>query len=188
MMHLHRGIQTDEQLMLQAAQGCEAAFAEIYRRYARRLQGFFFRQVGGDAEQAADLMQETFLKAFAAKKGYRPGTDVSPWLFTIAYNLCRNVYRRQGHELMPLTQNELNSVAADDVEVDIDSHILSAALSEVLGQLPSEARLLFSLHYEEEMSVPQLAQMYGLPEGTVKSRLHRIMNLIKSKLKRYETQ
>ena len=58
---------TDEELMKRASHGNDAAFEELYRRYARRLQGFFFRQLGGDDEAAADLTHDVFLRAYEAK-------------------------------------------------------------------------------------------------------------------------
>ena len=73
-----------------------------------------------------------------------------------------------------------------NIEVEMDSAILHEALSQILRDLPEDYAMLFSLHYEEELSVPQVAQITSLPEGTIKSRLHKTMTLIKQKLKQYE--
>ena len=73
-----------------------------------------------------------------------------------------------------------------DIEVDLDASILHDALRNVLKNLPEPQALLFSLHYEEELTIPQIAQITQLPEGTVKSRLHKTMTTIKTKLKQYE--
>ena len=73
-----------------------------------------------------------------------------------------------------------------DIEVDLDASILHDALRNVLKTLPEPQALLFSLHYEEELTIPQIAQITQLPEGTVKSRLHKTMTTIKTKLKQYE--
>lgn len=81
---------TDEELMKRASHGNDAAFEELYRRYARRLQGFFFRQLGGDDEAAADLTHDVFLRAYEAKDNYAEGSNVATWFFSIAYNLCKN--------------------------------------------------------------------------------------------------
>ena len=74
------------------------------------------------------------------------------------------------------------------VEVDLDRDALDSALHEVLESLDDENRLLFSLRYEEEQTVPQIAVIIGIPEGTVKSRLHKLINIIKHQLKRYENR
>ncbi len=76
--------QTDEQLMAQAAAGSDTAFEELYRRYARRLKGFFFMQLGGDEELAADATHDVFLRAYEARSRYREGSNVSTWLSTSA--------------------------------------------------------------------------------------------------------
>jgi RNA polymerase sigma-70 factor (ECF subfamily) len=73
-----------------------------------------------------------------------------------------------------------------DIEVEMDTSILHDALSQILRDLPEDYAMLFSLHYEEELSVPQVAQITSLPEGTIKSRLHKTMTLIKQKLQQYE--
>jgi len=90
--------QTDEQLMAQAAAGSDTAFEELYRRYARRLKGFFFMQLGGKEELAADATHDVFLRAYEARSRYREGSNVSTWLFTIAYNICKNHYRSNAYE------------------------------------------------------------------------------------------
>ena len=72
-----------------------------------------------------------------------------------------------------------------DVEVELDAALLHAALRKVLQHLPDPYAMLFSLHYEEELTIPQIAQITSLPEGTVKSRLHKTMNIIKQNLKQY---
>jgi RNA polymerase sigma-70 factor (ECF subfamily) len=178
---------TDEELMQRAANGSDSAFEEIYRRYAQRLQGFFFRQLGGDGERAADMMQETFLKAYRARSSFKNGMSMSPWLFTIAYNLCRNAYRSEATEQAFLNNADRNEIEESDIEVNIDRAMLDGALKDILRTLPEDARMLFALRYEEELTIPQLAAICSLAEGTVKSRLHRIMNVIKQKLKIYET-
>ena len=133
---------TDEELMKRASHGNDAAFEELYRRYVRRLQGFFFRQLGGDDEAAADLTHDVFLRAYEAKDRYAEGSNVATWFFSIAYNLCKNSYRH----------------------------------------LPPPLHLLFSLHYEEELTFSQIAQIEHLPEGTVKSRIYKTLNIIRQKL------
>ena len=155
--------QTDEQLMAQAAAGSDTAFEELYRRYARRLKGFFFMQLGGNEELAADATHDVFLRAYEARSRYREGSNVSTWLFTIAYNI-------------------------QQIEVEMDAAQLDEALERVLSELPPPLHQIFSMHYQEELTVPQVAEIVGIPEGTVKSRLHKTMNIIRKKLKQYENK
>ena len=179
--------QTDEQLMSRVGAGSDAAFEELYRRYARRLQGFFFRQLGGDEEAAADATHDTFLRLFEARDRYAEGRKVDTWLFTIAYNLCRNRYRRNAYESDLLATLDAEPVATEDIEIEMDRETLHRDLAAVLNNLPPHLRLLFSLHYEEELSVPQIATILDIPSGTVKSRLHKTMTIIRKELCEYKS-
>ena len=180
---LRRSAQTDEQLMLRAARGSDRAFEELYNRHARRLQGFFARRLGEDSDLAADFMHDTFLRLYAARENYREGKSFRAWLYTIAYNLYKNHLRNR---LTMIHDKSEEAMDVTNTEVEMDSAILHEALSQILRDLPEDYAMLYSLHYEEELTVPQVAQITSLPEGTIKSRLHKTMTLIKQKLKQYE--
>lgn len=177
---------TDEQLMARAKAGNDAAFEELYRRFARRLKGFFFLQLGGDEELAADATHDVFLRAYEARNRYQEGKSVSTWLFTIAYNICRNHYRSNAYETQLSAMLDAEPISEEQIEVQLDAAALDDALAQVLSELPPPLHQLFSLHYQEELTIPQVAEIVGIPEGTVKSRLHKTMNIIRKKLKRYE--
>ena len=177
--------QTDEQLMARAAAGSDTAFEELYRRYARRLKGFFFMQLGGDEELAADATHDVFLRAYEARNRYQEGRKVDTWLFTIAYNICKNHYRSNAYEAQLLASLDAEPVSNQQIEVDLDAAILDEALAQVLNELPAPLHQIFSLHYQEELTIPQIAEIVGVPEGTVKSRLHKTMNIIRKKLNNY---
>lgn len=187
---------------------------DLYQRYARRLQGFFLRQLGHDAQAAADATHETFLRAFEAMRreavalsepnsnetpspsepiSSAPSSpcrktegEAAPWLFTIAYNLLRNRYRHQAYEAQFLATLDRQPLDTSNIELHLDRQTLLSALKKVLDDLPPPLRLLFSLHYEEELTVPQVATILQVPEGTVKSRLHKTMTIIRKNLKEYE--
>jgi len=177
--------QTDEQLMTRAAAGSDTAFEELYRRYARRLKGFFFMQLGGDEELAADATHDVFLRAYEARDRYQEGRKVDTWLFTIAYNICRNHYRSNAYEAQLMASLDAEPVTDQQMEVELDAALLDEALAQVLSELPTPLHQLFSLHYQEELTIPQIAEIVGIAEGTVKSRLHKTMNMIRNKLKNY---
>lgn len=182
---LRLSAQTDEQLMLRAARDSDRAFEELYNRHARRLQGFFARRLGDDSELAADFMHDTFLRLYDARKRYREGNNFRAWLYTVAYNLCKNHHR---NNITLINDEEVDTADDTDIVVEIDSAIFSKALRTVLQNLPEPYAMLFSLHYEEELTIPQIAKITELPEGTVKSRLHKAMNIIKQQLKQYENR
>jgi RNA polymerase sigma-70 factor (ECF subfamily) len=177
---------TDEQLMARAKAGNDAAFEELYHRFARRLKGFFFLQLGSDEELAADATHDVFLRVYEARNRYQEGKSVSTWLFTIAYNICRNHYRSNAYEMQLSATLDAEPISEEQIEIQLDAAALDEALAQVLSELPPPLHQLFSLHYQEELTIPQVAEIVGIPEGTVKSRLHKTMNIIRKKLKRYE--
>lgn len=160
-------------------------YASLYQRYARRLYGFFLRQLNHDAQAAADATHEVFLRVLEVPVSEKTHTTL-PYLFTIAYNLLRNRYRHQAYEASYLATLDRQPLETTDVELRLDRQTLLSALRQVLDELPPPLRLLFSLRYEEELTVSQVAQILEIPEGTVKSRLHKTMTIIRKKLKEYE--
>ena len=175
---------TDDELMtMVSSKDDDRAYSELYRRHARRLMGFFFRQVGKDEAAAADLVQDAFLRLWTSRNKFS-STGFRTWLFTISFNLLRNHYRhdeiRKQYELSASKQQE---VAADAHIIEqIDSQAFDLALQRELEQLSPEGRLLFPLRFEEELTVPQIAEVMAVPEGTIKSRLHALTQTLKQKL------
>lgn len=177
---------SDDELMLQvSSKDDDRAYGELYRRHARRLMGFFFRQVGKDEDSAADLMQDAFMRLWTSRNKFS-GTGFSTWLFTISFNLLRNHYRHDEHRKQyELYSSKQQEVAADAHIIEqIDSRDFDLALQRELEKLPPEGRLLFSLRFEEALTVPQIAEVMAIPEGTVKSRLHALTQTLKQKINR----
>ena len=143
-------------------------------------------QLGGDEELAADATHDVFLRAYEARSRYGESHKFDTWLFTIAYNLCRNHYRSYAYEAQLLSTLDAEPVTDQLIEVRLDSATLDQALEQVLAELPPTLHHIFSLHYQEELTIPQIAEIVGVPEGTIKSRLHKTMNIIRKKLKKYE--
>ena len=87
--------EADERLMERfVAEGNGKAFEELYHRYAPRLKGFFVRMLS-DPDLADDCLQELFLRIYEARESYRADRRFSTWVFAMAYNLCKNEYRRK---------------------------------------------------------------------------------------------
>lgn len=195
---------TDEELMQRvSSKDDDRAYGELYHRHARKLMGFFFRQSGGDEALAADLTQDTFMRVWTARSKFATsdpfGVQVSgskfqvsgfrTWMLTIGYNLVKNHYRLSEHQ----KQYELfvaqtgDEVAESNIVEHLDNKAFDQALKQLLEKMPPESRLLFSLRFEEELTVPQIAVVMSMPEGTVKSRLHILTQSLKQKLNYHDT-
>ena len=184
LFHKPLALLADDELMERVSNmDDDGAYGELYRRHARRLMGFFFRQTGKDEALAADLVQDAFLRLWTARRKF-VGSGFRTWLFTVSYNLLKNHFRHDEQRKL----YEQNAAGQQDIVADariieqIDSRAFDLALQSELAALPPQGRLLFSLRFEEELSVPQIAEVMAIPEGTVKSRLHTLTQTLKKKL------
>jgi RNA polymerase sigma-70 factor (ECF subfamily) len=182
------GSLTDEELMQRVAgKDDDRAYGELYHRHARRLMGFFFRQMNSDEALAADLTQDAFMRVWTARNKFA-GSSFRTWLLTIGYNLVRNHYRHSEHQKQyELFTKQTGEEPTDSNIIDqMDSDTFDRTLRLLLEKLPPEGRLLFSLRFEEELTVPEIAALMELPEGTVKSRLHTLTQTLRQKFNRHE--
>lgn len=185
--------ETDEQLMERfATKKSEKAFEELYGRYAPRLKGFFMRMFFGNATLADDFLQELFLRIYEARGSYQSGKCFSTWVFSMAYNLCKNEYRHREIVEEYLSQQsyieEKDYCVAPEFEAVYDRQVFNEQLKKVLVSLTDEQRAAYTLRYEEELSVQEIAQVLHCPEGTVKSRLFYALKILQHSLSNYNPQ
>ena len=180
---------TDEELMQRvSSKDDDRAYSELYHRHARRLMGFFFRQSGGDEALAADLTQDAFMRVWTARDKFS-GSSFRTWLLTIGYNLVKNHYRLSEHQKQyeQFVVQTGEEVAESNIVEHLDNKAFDQALKQHLEKMPPESRLLFSFRFEEELTVPQIAVVMSVPEGTVKSRLHILTQSLKQKFNYHDT-
>lgn len=185
--------ETDEQLMERFAfKKSEKAFEELYNRYASRLKGFFIRMLSGDVALADDFLQELFLRIYEARGTYQRGKRFSTWAFSMAYNLCKNEYRHREIVDEYLSQQsyteEKDYCTFPEFETAHDRSVFNEQLKKTLADLTDEQRAAYTLRYEEELSVQEIAQVLHCPEGTVKSRLHYTLRILQRSLSVYNPQ
>lgn len=160
---------TDEKLMQLIALGNQQAFSELYQRYNERLYYYFFRMLGGSADLANDFLQEVFMKLIEKPERFNPAYSFKTWIFSIAYNLCKNEYRRREvRKESPPAELHTAPVVPDSISPDE----LLNRIFQSLDYISAEHRSVFILHYREGFPVKEIAQMLDLAEGTVKSRLY----------------
>jgi RNA polymerase sigma-70 factor, ECF subfamily len=176
---------SDEDLLLRYVRGQTEAFDVLIYRYERELFGYLRRYLGDNA-LAEDVFQNTFLQLHLKSSHYEPGRPVRPWLYTIATNQAIDALRRNGR----------HQAASLDVERDNPGEGESQTLMEMLesrepgpldrahGQewrqrvrasvelLPDFLRQVLLLAYYQGMKYRDIADVLGIPVGTVKSRLH----------------
>ncbi len=166
--------------MTLALEGREAAFEEIVRRFERPLFSLIVRMVR-NRQQAEDLCQETFVKAFRALESYDPRRKFSSWLFKIGHNATIDTMRRSQLATTPLEGSDdepgLVDVLGDDEAPSpmrrAAGHQLGEAIEKVVLRLRPEYREAFLLRFSEGLSYQEIADVMDIPMGTVKTNLHR---------------
>lgn len=175
---------TDEQLLLRYTQGDVRAFEELVRRYRLELYRFLARFVG-DPALAEDVFQEAFLQIHLSAGGFDVTRRLKPWLFTIAANKARDALRsRSRHPAAELdahvgsdggqrrTYADLMPAEIDQPLQTIENREAASAVRSIVEQMPDALREVLLLAYFHDLAYKEIAEILGVPLGTVKSRLH----------------
>lgn len=174
---------SDEELVVRHLEGEEHAFQLLAERYEDRLLNWLTRKVG-DRTEAEDIVQQTFLRVYRHLHRFDPERTFSTWIFTIAGNLAKNVFRNRSRDPLVLFQTLTRDRETDDRPLqweDLDylpdemarQRELETVVDEVLEELPEHHREVFVLRERRGMSYREIADETGLKMGTVKSRLSR---------------
>lgn len=183
-------LESDAGLIEECRRGDARAFDTLVNRYKDRIYNAAYRFLGNH-EDAGDVCQEVFVRAYRAIETFEGRAKVSTWLYSIALNLCRNRVRdskRKGrdkgvslellHERAPGRADAIGATetAPDDAAVHRE---LEAALTACLDALPEHYRMAFVLRTHEDLPYEEIAQVMGCPSGTVKSRLNQARRLLR---------
>ncbi len=175
---------TDEELMQKIIRGEPLAFEMLYHRHVRRFQGFFMRMLGYNCAKAEDFTQDLFLRIYEQSARFEEKQTFSSWAFSIAYNLCKNEYRHQEVE-EKYQADAQGKTACYETEPPLDKVQFENHLQQAIFRLPEAQKAAFTLRYQEELPVSEIAQILKVPEGTVKSRLHYALRSLAETLKIY---
>lgn len=170
----------DEKIVKKILDGEGALFEEIIRRYKNPIYALCFRMVG-NAEDAKDLAQETFIKVYNGLEKYNPAYRFSTWIFKIASNLCVDILRKKRIQVCPLDdQIKYDTVSAEDIYFH---HRKRQEIDGVIQGLSDEYRMVILLYHKEGLSYDEICKILNLPMSKVKNRLHRARKILKERLK-----
>jgi len=163
----------DAGLAARARNGESKAFAELVSRHQDRVFRFVLRMIGS-REEAMDITQETFMKAWQAMSRWRPEAQFGTWLLQIARNGTLDVLRRNGIVRFEALDDELAAVdPMPGPEERVHARRRLESLDAALRSLAVEHREVLLLREVEGLSYGEIAETLGVPEGTVKSRIAR---------------
>ena len=176
---------TDGELVIDAVKGRVDGFEELVRRYQRPITGYIFRMLG-DYESSLDVTQEVFIKVYNSLSRYSPEYKFSTWLYRIAHNAAIDHMRRN-----PVSAQSLEAENADGTyQIQIESRRPSPEqdherkewrneIDSVVRCLPPAYRDLILLRHSRDFSYDEIAEVTGLPLGTVKNRLFRAREMMR---------
>jgi len=184
----------DEWLVLRCRDGSHEAFRELVRRWHPRLLGYA-RRLTGQEDAAADVMQEVWMAVARSIGKLLDVSSLRQWLFRIVTRRSADCQRRRGIEearFAPVAGDaagEIETTCSDGVNpLDrLNREEAVVRIREGLHRLPRDRQALLWLHFVEEFSAVELAEILGIPRGTVKSRLHHTSVELRRYLERIES-
>lgn len=180
----------DRALVARILEGDRDRFTDLVRRYEKRLVNYVYR-ITHRYEEAHDLAQEIFVKVYLALDRYDPKYQFSTWLFRIAQNASIDALRKKSLPEVPLARQVGDEEHPKEREFAdhgvspyraLKNKQLAAAIDKAVGKLPPDYRELIQLRHFAELSYEEIASMKKLPLGTVKNKLFRARNLLKTEL------
>ncbi|MBM2827323.1 MAG: polymerase sigma factor, sigma-70 family [Dehalococcoidia bacterium] len=169
-----------DDFLIDEAQRKPEAFGVLVTRYQDRIHNYLYRMTGS-REDAEDVAQETFVKAYLALSTFRRGWPLAPWLFRIATNLCINLLKKRNRVTALPEEMEIMD-RGESVEAEVEVRELKRELDEVILTLPEVYRVPILLRHLYQLSYEEMAQAMDVPLGTVKTRLFRARELLRAKL------
>ena len=180
--------QTDATLVQRTLAGQTQSYNVLVERYQRQVYNLAYRMVGS-AEDAGDMVQETFLRAYGALSSFRQDASFLTWLYKICSNLCIDFLRSRrskGALSLDFELEEGREPAALDRGYDPEDTAVRGAVSEVVQKavmnLPAKYRVVVVMRHLQGLSVEEIAEQLNLPSGTVKTHLFRARDMLRERL------
>ena len=179
---------SDEELVAQSQGGDLDSFNQLVLRWERPIYALAYRVIGRE-EDARDVAQETFLRAFRALKGFKGQAKFSSWLYRITLNLCRDWIRRekrtplaQAPEGIDLIELAGEGTVSDSIEELVGRRELGRAVSKAMATLPEEQRTAIILKEYHGLTFQEIAELLDCPLSTVKTRLYQGLSVVRKQL------
>jgi RNA polymerase sigma factor (sigma-70 family) len=180
----------DKELIVLARKGDEKAYRTLLTKYERAVFNICLKMVR-NREEARDLSQEAFMKVFSMLDRYNPAYAFSNWLFKITSNLCidsmrkRRVYTFPMDEPIQGSKGEFERQYAspgDAPDKTLAKKERMSLLAQAINSLPDHYRIMIVLRHQQDLSYEEIAETLNVPLGTVKARIHRAREMLKSRL------
>jgi RNA polymerase sigma-70 factor (ECF subfamily) len=189
---------SDEALMIRFQRGERAAFAQLVRRHKGALYNFALRQIRTPTT-AEDVVQDAFMRVVQNAADFKHEARFSTWLYTIARNLCIDHMRKSALRKHPSldeakrgddgdgpTLGEQTADTRASVEREVTGSELKGRIVSAVDELPDDQREVFLLREVSNLPFKEIAEITGVPENTVKSRMRYALERLQAQLSEYE--
>lgn len=191
----------DVELVARAQDGDQTAFEDLVKQYQGKAYAIAYNMCSGDSEEARELTQEAFLRAFRSLKNFRGKSSFYTWFYRILINTCLDsrrrrtrwegifsFWRRDKHEKE--SSDEMNAQYPDPKEYSnpmaaLNNKQLAQEIRQALASLPEKQRVVFQLKVLHGMRIREIAKIMGSAEGTVKSHLFRATHFMREALQEW---
>ncbi len=181
----------DKKLITSALAGDQEAYRALMNRHRPAIFHIIFKIVR-DQEATADLVQETFMKAFASLATYRAEYKFSTWLYRIGANCAIDFLRKRKIKTLSLDAPAETADGQIEIEVpdnsynperDLEEREKRVSINEAINSLPEKYRIVIVYRHKDNKSYEEIAEVLNIPLGTVKARIFRARELLKKKLR-----
>ena len=180
---------TDEELVARSIGGDLDSFNQLVLRWERPIYALAYRVIGRE-EDARDVTQEAFLRAFRALGGFKGQAKFSSWLYRITLNLCRDWIRRerrtpiaQAPEGVDLVELAGETAPSESIEELVSRRQLGRAVEKAMALLPEEQRTAIILKEYHGLTFQEIADLLDCPLSTVKTRLYQGLSVLRRQLR-----
>lgn len=196
-------IEDDRLLVHRVRAGERTAFGQLIRQHERLVSQIIYKLLVGDDADRQDVLQDVFLKVYTGLGTFHFQARLSTWIARIAYTTCLHALARRRPEVFSrlhqfatepdahcqqYLEQRVYSPADEGADVVLHRAEMRTVLTAAIDQLPPLLRTLLTLYHTEELSYEEIAQVTGLPLGTVKSYLFRARKLLRERLLTHYTK
>jgi len=181
-------VATDEELVARSVSGDTDSFNQLVLRWQRPIYALAYRTLGRE-EDARDVCQDTFLRAYRALPGFKGEAKFSSWLYRIALNLCRDWMRKQRRtptvempEGVDLIEMASEQGPVESIETLVNRREMSRVVEDAMARLPEEQRTAIVLKEYHGLTFQEIADLQGCPLSTVKTRLYQGLSVLRRQL------
>jgi RNA polymerase sigma-70 factor (ECF subfamily) len=186
---------TDEELVARATAGDADSFNQLVMRWERPIYALAYRTLGRE-EDARDVVQEAFLRAYRGLRGFKGEAKFSSWLYRITLNLCRDWIRRERRAPVvqvpdgadPIDLADTQAAPGDSVEELVSRREMSRAVAKAMAELPEDQRTAILLKEYHGLTFQEIADMLDCPLSTVKTRLYQGLSVLRRRLERQQAE